>query len=143
MALQFYVKTAREDVAEALIGMARQADESACILLDLIERRLPFTLCRTHLHPGDKAAEVLIPLAGLDQQRICNSVRARDLRPDVRRDSGLLRREVEARRAVDAVAVHDRHCGHAVLSGCPGELLGERRAFQEGECRTGVKLDVH
>ena len=57
-------------------------------------------------------------------------------------DAGLLRRHVEAGRAVDAVAVEQRHRGHAEIHACADQFLGDASAFQEAEGGAGVKFDV-
>ena len=63
-------------------------------------------------------------------------------RADVRAHAGLLRGHVKARRAVDAVAVHDGHGGHAELRAGAGQLLGDAGAFEEAEGGAGVEFDV-
>ncbi len=129
VALQFGVEVvAAEDVEQALVGMAGEADEAAGEFGDLFEGGGAFALFGAQLHAGDQAAEVLVAFASFDQQRIGDAVGAGDLGADVRADAGLLGGHVEARRAVDAVAVDDRHGGHA-------ELARRRRPVPRGRRR--------
>ena len=50
---------------------------------------------------------------------------------------------MEARRAVDAVAIEQRERRIAELGGALDERFGQRRALQKAEGGGGVKLDVH
>src|SRR4051812_6797660 len=110
VALQLGVKVMRaEDGGEMLVGMAGDANEAAGELCDFVEGGGAFAFGSAELHAGDEAAQVLIPLSGLDDQRVGAPVRAGDLGADDGAQSDLPGGEMEAGRAVDAVAVEDRH----------------------------------
>ncbi len=64
------------------------------------------------------------------------------LRADERAQPGLLRRLVEPRRAVDAVAVDERDRREAALGGALDQVLGQRGAVEEREGGGGAQLDV-
>jgi hypothetical protein len=49
---------------------------------------------------------------------------------------------IEARRAVDAVAIDERQRVVAEVGGTRDERLGQRRAFQKAERRRGMKFHV-
>ena len=50
--------------------------------------------------------------------------------------------EVEARGAVDAVGIEQRHGGHFEVGAHADQFLRQGRAFEEAESGTGVKFDV-
>ena len=66
----------------------------------------------------------MIAGAGFGQQRVAMAVRAGDLGADVRADACFLGRHVEAGRAVDSVAVEERHGGHAEIGAGRDQLFG-------------------
>ncbi len=134
---------AAEDIEQALAGVASDAEQAAREFGDLRKCRGAFALLGAQLHAGDQAAEILIALAGFGKQRIRMPVGASNLGADMGAQSGLLRGHVEARRAVDAVAVHQRHGRHIELRAGAGEFLGHAAAFEEGECGAGVEVDEH
>ena len=51
--------------------------------------------------------------------------------------------EMEAGGAVDAVGVEQRHRRHLEVLAHAYQFLGQGSAFEEAECGTGVKFDVH
>ena len=65
-----------------------------------------------------------------------------DFGADVGLDAKLFGGGVEARRAVDAIDIGERHGGVAVSGAESSVLFGETRAAQKTECRTGVQLDI-
>ena len=67
----------------------------------------------------------------------------RQLGPDDRPESSLLRGFMESRRAVDAVGIDERQRGISQRRGAFDERFGQRRSLEEAECRRGVELDVH
>ena len=139
MALQFGVDVAAsEDVEQALVGMAGEADQPAREFRELFQGGGAFALLGSQLHAGDQAAEVAVAFARFHQQRIGEPVGAGDLRADVRADSGFLRSHVEARRAVHAVAVDERHGGHAETGAGSREFFGHGRTFEKAEAGAGV-----
>ena len=141
VALEFGVEMLRaEDVEQALVGMAGEAEESAGEFGDLFEGGGAFALLGAQLHAGDQAAEILVALAGFGEQGVGAAVGAGDLGADVRAETGLLRGHVEARGAVDAVAVDDGHGGHVEAGAGAGEVLGDGGAFEEGESGAGVEF---
>jgi hypothetical protein len=66
----------------------------------------------------------------------------RDFGAKQRADAGLFRGEVESGRAVNAVAVEQRHRREPALGAHAGQRFGNGSSFQEAEGRVGVKLDV-
>jgi hypothetical protein len=129
VALEFGVEMrAAEDIEQALAGMAGDAEESAGEFGDLFEGGRAFAFFGAQLHAGDEAAEILIALAGFGEQRVGMAVGAGDFGADMGAQSGLFHRHVEARRAVDAVAVDDGHGGHV-------EFARRRRRVPRGQRR--------
>ena len=86
---------------------ARQADEAAHVLVEIVPAGGAFALGRAHLDPGQQTAEILIALAILHEERQPAAVAHADLRADERRDAEARAGAVEARRTVDAVGVHE------------------------------------
>ena len=66
----------------------------------------------------------------------------RQLRADDRLEARLLRGEMEARRAVDAVAIEQRDRGIVERRGALDERFGQRRAVEKGKRGRGVEFDV-
>ena len=66
-----------------------------------------------------------------------------DFGSDVRFNLYFCRGQVKAGSAVNAVCVKQRHGGEFELSTRGHQLLGQGRAFEKAESRTGVKFDVH
>ena len=144
VALEFGVEAmGAEDIEQALVGMAGDAEEAAGELGDLFEGGGAFAFFGAELHAGDQAAEILVALAGFGQQRVGMAVGAGDLGADVGAESGFFHSHVKARRAVDAVAVDDGHGGHAEPRAGAGEFLGDGGPFEEGESGAGVEVGVH
>ena len=120
VALQFCVHVVTsETFDQPLIGLRGETNETLGELGQLIERRRAFALFGAQFHAGNHAAQVAISLARFRQQRIRNAVVTSNLRTDVRAHARLFRRHVKARRAVDAVAVHDGHGRHAEVGAGP------------------------
>ena len=143
MALDLGVDVAAsEDIEQPLAGMARDADQAAREFGELVERGRAFAFFGAQLHAGNQAAEVLIAFAGFSKQGIGGAVDAIDFRADMRADPRFLRGHVEARSAVDAVAVHQRHGRHAEFRARAGQFLGHGSAFQKAEAGARVKFDV-
>ena len=65
-----------------------------------------------------------------------------DLRADVGLDANLCGRSVEARDAVETVAVGEGECGHAELGCTLDERLRLRCSGEKAEGAGGVELDV-
>jgi hypothetical protein len=65
------------------------------------------------------------------------------LRPDVRLDPRLLRRQMKARRPIHPIAIQQRHRRHSKAGTHSDKFLWKRCAFQEAESGTGVKFDIH
>ena len=62
--------------------------------------------------------------------------------PMIARRPAASRGLVEPRRAVDAVAIEERHGRIAEIGGAIDERFGQRRALQKAEGGGGVELDV-
>src|SRR5581483_1758803 len=67
----------------------------------------------------------------------------RDLGSDVRLNSELLCGQMEARGAIHAVAVQQRHGRHAQLGADVHQLLWDGGPLEEAEGRAGMELDEH
>jgi hypothetical protein len=144
MALEFGVEvTAAEDVQQAFIGMARDADKSAGELAELFHCGGALALGGSQLHTGDEAAQVLVALTGFRQKGIRQAVRASDFRTDVGADAGFFRSHVKARRAIDPVAVEQRHGRHAQRRASADKFFRHGSAFKKAETATGVEFNVH
>ena len=144
VALEFGVEVvAAEDVEQALVGVAGEADEAVGVFGDLVEGGRALAFGRPQLHAGDQPAKVAVAFAGLGEQRVSEAVGAGDLGADVCADASFFGRQMEAGGAVDAIAVHEGHGGHAIGRAGAGEFLGEGGAFEEGEGGAGVEFGVH
>ena len=143
MALDLGVEVApSEDIEQPLVRVARHADQASGEFGEFFQCGRAFAFLGAQFHAGDQAAQVLVAFAGFRQQGIGDAVDAIDLRTDMRADGRLFRRHVEARCAVDPVAVHDGHGRHAEFRARAGQFLGHGSAFQEAEAGARVKLDV-
>jgi hypothetical protein len=60
---------------------------------------------------------------------------------DVSFEPDFIGREVKAWRAVDAIAVEQRHGRHVVVGTHANQFLGQGRAFEKAECGAGVEFD--
>ena len=126
----------------------------------------PSPFRRAHLHARDQAAEIPVALlamrrgpaaatwrsaAGqsaviaLSRSAYCRLPRCldRQLGADDGAQAGLLRRLVEARRAVDAVGVEQRQRRIAERRRALDERFGQRGALEKAERGGGVEFDVH
>jgi hypothetical protein len=84
---------------------------------------------------------ILISLAILHEQWIVAAIVATHFRPGVPIQIVLLHCRKKSRRAVNAIAVQQRHSGHVQLRGGIGVFFRQRCATQETECGAGVKFD--
>ena len=100
-----------------------------------------FSFGRAQFHGRDQPAQILIAGAIFDQQRIEIAVLAGDFGADVRLGADLFRSHVEARRAAEIVAIHQRHGGVAQVGGALDQILGQRSGFEETEGRASVEVD--
>src|SRR5947209_12804093 len=66
-----------------------------------------------------------------------------DFCADVGFHFGFCRGEVKARRAIESIRVEQSHRGYLIVLAHSDQFLGKRGAFEEAECGTGVKLDIH
>ena len=60
----------------------------------------------------------------------------------MRLDPSLLCGHIKTGRAIDAIAVKQRHGGHMELSASGDQVLRQGGAFQKAESRAGVEFDV-
>ncbi len=123
-------------------GRRREADQPLGKLGHLLRRGRALAFFGAQFHAGDQTAEVPITGAVFGEQGILEAVRAGDLRADMRPDAGLGRRHVKARRAIDAVPIHQRHRRIAEAGRGLGQLFRQRRALQKTEGRVRVQLDI-
>ncbi len=153
------------------IVAAGKADQSCGMLLQFVFAHRAFAFGRAQLHFGDQAAEILVAEAGRDKKRKAERIAdcsifdcrfldfaslqlairqsgnrkffARDFRSDVRFDSRFLCRHVETRRAIESVAIEQRHGRHLQVGAGRDQIFGQGSAFEKTESRAGVELDVH
>jgi hypothetical protein len=118
-----------------------EAHEPGGARLEIVERRRRGF--GSELQPRDQAAEVLVAFTILHEQRQARAVGERDLTADDRPDARVERRAGEARRAVHAVPVHQRHRGHPEARRLRGEGLRLGGALEERERGLRVQLDEH
>jgi hypothetical protein len=125
------------------MGAAGQADEARAVLGDLIQIEGAFALGGAHLHHRDEAREVLVALAVFHEDRQPGAVLQGQLAADERADAGARGGLVEARGAVEAVAVDQRQHGHVEARGFGDERFGLFGGFKKREGRLRVELDEH
>ena len=122
---------------------AGETHQPAGIWCELIERDATSAFRRAQLHPRDQPAEIAIPVAILDQHRQPRPVRQRDLAADQGAKAGVLRRPMEPRRPIHAVAIHQRQRRHPCPRGRLNQSLRLLGALQERERRLRVQLNEH
>ncbi len=114
------------------------------VLLDLVPVDPGLVLRAPGVRLREESAQPAPAARRLDQQP--NSLAAirteEELAADDGAESSLLRRRVETRNAVDAVAVGQSECWVAELGGALGQLFGVRSALQEREGAAAAQLDV-
>src|SRR2546426_8544505 len=101
------------------------------------------SLGRAELGARDQPAEVLPALAILDQHGQPRAAGECQLAADERADARVDRGAMEARRAVDAVAVHERQRRHATPRRLRHQRLRLIRALEKRERRLRMQLDEH
>ena len=124
-------------------GAAREADQPRRVLDEIVEGGRALALGRAHLDAGQEPAEVLVPLAVLDQEREPTAVVERHLGADDGLEAEARARAVELGRAVEAVGVDERHGGLLELRRPLGQGLRQGRRLEKAEGAPGVQLDVH
>ena len=103
---------------EGTVAVAGKADEPLGKFRNLVRCRGGFLagfgmFCRPQLGFGDEAAKILIARAILDEQCVIAAVGAADFRARVTCEAMFFHAREESRRAVDAVAIEERHGGDA------------------------------
>src|SRR6185369_16792561 len=93
---------------ERPLGAAREAEEAARVLLDLLPPRRGRALLAPEGGVGEQAAEVPVAGAALDQEPDEPDALDHHLGADERSHPGLPCREEEARRGVEAAPVRER-----------------------------------
>ncbi len=136
------VAVAFEAMRHGPLRAARQAHEATHVLLEIVPARRAFALGRAHLDPGQEATEISIALAILDEEGQPAPVPHADLRADERRDAEARAGTVEARRAVDAVGVHESERALPESGRALGQHLGQGGGLEKAEGALGVELDV-
>jgi hypothetical protein len=143
VALQFGIEMMpAEYVRQAFVDIRRDGDQAARKLRDLIQRGGAFAFLGAHFHARHQAAQVAVALAIFAQKWVALAVGARDFGADMRAYPRLLRRHVEARRAVHAVPVEQRHGGNAQVRAGGHQIFGRRGALQKTEGRASVKFNI-
>ena len=110
---------------------AGQADQPLRSLGDFGSGNITFALGRAQFHPGDEPAKILISLARGHQQRIAPALRGGDFRADMRANGTFFRGQIKTRRAIDSVAIEQRHGRHSVLRAHCGQFLGQTKRLRE------------
>src|SRR5438477_3758779 len=106
----------------------------------LIFRDRPFAFCGAEFHARHQPAEVWIAGASFGEEWIADAGCRSDFGSDVSLNPGFLCREMEARRAVDAVAIEEGHGGHSVFRAGAGEFFGQGSAIEEAERGAGMEF---
>src|SRR5579863_1967346 len=132
-----------ERMGERAFLAASEADQSAAAMFEFMRFDCAFSFCRAEFHPGDQAAQVFVSFGRSDQQRIAPTNHATDFRADVRANAEFVCGQVELWRAIKAIAIEQRHRGHAKRGAGSCQLLWRRTASEKTKCRAGVQFDVH
>ena len=103
----------REGMGERTFVAAGEADEARRAGGDFFGRDVAFAFFCAQFHARDQAAEVLVTRLRFDEQGIAPAFRRGDFGTDMGLERELFGGEMEARGAVDAVAVKKRHGPHA------------------------------
>src|SRR5947199_2454464 len=122
---------------------AAQTDQPGSVLGQLLLGYSTLSFPGAQFHARDEAAEVLIPRARLDQNRIPEALGRGNFGADVSANASLLRRHVKAWSAVDAVAVEERHGRYVQLRAQGDQLLRRRCALEKAEGGSGMEFHVH
>src|SRR5688500_6959450 len=112
VALQFDVRAAAEDATDLVhrgLVRAREAVETGGVLLDEVPGVPGLAFGMFERPRREELAEIFVARAVLDEEADRALVIDPQLRPDDRPHPILLRRRVKARRAVQAVRIHDGH----------------------------------
>lgn len=67
----------------------------------------------------------------------------RNFSPNMRLNTGTLGSQMEARRAINTIAVEQSHGGHVECGAGCDQVLRQSSAFEKTESGTRVKFDVH
>ena len=94
------------------------------------------------LRLGDELAEILIAGARGGKERHDGAIRHRDFCAHARAEVVILRRAVEPRCAIHAVAIEQSQCRQFDLDRAPHEVFGIGGAAEKAESAARVKLDV-
>ncbi len=145
------------------VGAAGERDEAVGAAGEIVEPRARIALAPAQLRERDQLAQVGIAARVLDQQHDAGRVRGhlarrpgraagpdrfrvrcfeRQLGATDRRQLLLLGRFGEPDRAVETVAVGERHPGQARRHGRPDEFFGVRGPLEKREVRPGVEFGV-
>ena len=119
-----------------------QRDEPRCVRFDFVPRDAGFAFRGVALRDGQQTGEVAVALAGFDQELERAARGVRELGAHERAQAALYRRAVEARDAVEAVAVREREGPVAQLGRALGQILGVAGPVQEREGAPRAELDV-
>ena len=139
---------------------AAKADQSAAVAFEFVERDAALAFggidgrsdravaCvragieHAHLRVGDHAAEILVALAIRREDVEARVVVERQLRADDLPDTRGLGGQVKARRAVNSVAIAQRHRAVAEFRRARRKILGRSRAFKKAESTARAKFDI-
>jgi hypothetical protein len=91
---------------------------------------------------GEQLAEIFVTARILHQHRQHAPVFHRQFRADNGTHTVFARGDGKSLRAVDAVAIEQRHRRHVQRGGGLSQLLGKRSAAKETEGAAGVEFDV-
>jgi hypothetical protein len=129
-------------IDEWAVVAAGETEETRGMLLDLVPRDAPLAFLAAERARGQEPAEIRVPGAALDQHVQRTHALDDDVRAHDRAHAGLLRRLEEARRTGEPVAVRERDRVVPERRGARDEVLGQRRAVEEGERAPTAQLDV-
>ena len=154
----------RRRTARRLAWRGPPSATSPGVAVELVEGQRPLPFRRAQLHHRQQPAEISVAVLRFDEDREAEDghprtgrrgprigsisvggprIAHRQLRADDRLEPRLLRGEMKARRAVDAVAIEQRQRRIAQRRRPIDERLRQRRAVEKRKRGRGVEFDVH
>ena len=142
---------AGEELRHPACRRAGECEEAGGVLRERVERHAGQAARMIHARARDEGAEVAVSVAVLGEQHDMGEERfgaggghvERQFRPDDRIHPRRRGRRREPHGPAEVVAVGEREGAHAELNRARHELLGMRRAVEQGEGGTAVQLRVH
>ena len=100
---------AAERMRQRAFFAARQADEPGGMFRQFFRGDRAFAFRRAQFHARDQAAEILITSPRFGQQRVAEAINGGNFSPDMRANVIFSRSKMKARRAINAIAIQQRH----------------------------------